>query len=229
MLDISEPGQLAGAIEQALAPDSELLQAIDEYGATVTPYLDGKSAPRVLDATESMLMSDWRDKKPLNIWRNLKMRRQLNYFGLALHRPQLLIAGNNLANPGHRPNHNAHEAQYNAQRDETELAREQYRPSDGAHEQSREEYQRHVDHGHDGDGRGIPLYVLVGVSNVVVIVIVVVVMKSLLLEFGCHTLHWRSIIGRIGSGWDTHEGGRRSYSKGVTWVMLGLGEMAGTG
>ena len=70
---------------------------------------------------------------------------------------------------------------------------------------------------------------LLVLGAVVVVVIVVVVMKLLLLEFGCHTLHWRSTIGRIGSGWDTHEGGRRSYSKGVTWVMLGLGEMAGTG
>jgi hypothetical protein len=29
-----------------------------------------------------MLANDWRDRKPANFWRNLKMRRQLKYFGI---------------------------------------------------------------------------------------------------------------------------------------------------
>jgi len=71
----------APAIRRALAPDSRLLEAIAAYGAAITPFLDGASAPRVLDAVEDMLNAGWRDRKPANIWRNLKMRRQLGYYG----------------------------------------------------------------------------------------------------------------------------------------------------
>jgi CDP-glycerol glycerophosphotransferase (TagB/SpsB family) len=80
LINIQEPRELEGAIESALNPDSSTLQAIKAYKSSVTPFLDGKSAGRILDATEEMLISGWRDKKPANIWRNLKMRRQLNYF-----------------------------------------------------------------------------------------------------------------------------------------------------
>jgi hypothetical protein len=81
MINITEPAELAPAIRQALAPDSTLLEAIAAYGAAITPFLDGASAPRVLDAVEGMLIAGWRDSKPANIWRNLKMRRQLGYYG----------------------------------------------------------------------------------------------------------------------------------------------------
>jgi CDP-glycerol glycerophosphotransferase (TagB/SpsB family) len=80
LINIQEPQELENAIESALNPDSSALQAIKAYKSSVTPFLDGKSAGRILDATEEMLISGWHDKKPANIWRNLKMRRQLNYF-----------------------------------------------------------------------------------------------------------------------------------------------------
>lgn len=71
--------------------------------------------------------------------------------------------------------------------------------------------------------------VVVVVVVVIVVVVVVVVTEMMLLEFGCHTLHWRRNIGRIGGGWDTYVVGRRSYLGEGSWTVLGLGRMAGTG
>lgn len=82
MINITEPAQLQGAIERALLPDDKLRTAIRAYGPGITPFLDGASAQRVLQAATEMLDSDWRNQKPRNILRNLKMRQQLGYYGL---------------------------------------------------------------------------------------------------------------------------------------------------
>jgi len=82
MINITEPQQLEPAIRKALNPDPQLNDAIKAYGPGITPFLDGQSAPRVLAAVENMLSAGWQNKKPRNLWRNFKMRRQLNYFGL---------------------------------------------------------------------------------------------------------------------------------------------------
>lgn len=80
MLDINDPAQLQHAIEEALNAGPDLLQAIEAYGASITPFLDGQSAARVYQAVESMLATNWENKKPANRWRNWKMRCQLNHF-----------------------------------------------------------------------------------------------------------------------------------------------------
>jgi CDP-glycerol glycerophosphotransferase (TagB/SpsB family) len=82
MIDIAAPRELESAINAALQPDAELSAAIRDYGPSVTPFLDGRSASRVLDAAEEMLESGWEDNKPANLWRNWQMRRQLNYYKL---------------------------------------------------------------------------------------------------------------------------------------------------
>jgi len=82
MLDFENPEQLQESIEQALDTSPEMQQSIEAYGPSVTPYLDGDSAHRVLEAVNAMLESNWKDKKPSNYWRNWKMRRQLGYFRL---------------------------------------------------------------------------------------------------------------------------------------------------
>ncbi len=82
MIEIDDPQALESAMNQALHPAASLQKAIDDYGPGITPYLDGASAPRVLNAILDMLANDWRDRKPANFWRNLKMRRQLKYFGI---------------------------------------------------------------------------------------------------------------------------------------------------
>lgn len=79
-INITEPEKLASAIGDALAPSHELQTYIKCYGPSITPYLDGQSAHRVLAAVTDMLTEGWQDKKPKNIWRNMKMRKSLGYW-----------------------------------------------------------------------------------------------------------------------------------------------------
>ena len=79
MIDITETSQLEQAVLEALNPSETLLRAIEAYGPSMTPFLDGKSSDRVLDAVEEMLESGWKDTKPANLWRNFRMRQRLNY------------------------------------------------------------------------------------------------------------------------------------------------------
>ncbi|MFC1502922.1 CDP-glycerol glycerophosphotransferase family protein [Pseudomonadota bacterium] len=79
-INITEPENLASAIRDALAPDKELQTHIKRYGPGITPYLDGQSAHRVLAAVTEMLTEGWQDKKPANIFRNLKMRKKMGYW-----------------------------------------------------------------------------------------------------------------------------------------------------
>ena len=82
MINITEPAQLEAALQRALQPEPGLQRAIADYGASITPFLDGQSAARVYAAVREMLDGEWRDKKPKNWWRNWKMRRQLHYYKL---------------------------------------------------------------------------------------------------------------------------------------------------
>jgi CDP-glycerol glycerophosphotransferase (TagB/SpsB family) len=79
MINITKPGDLEDGVRRALAPDETLLKAIEAYGPTMTPFLDGRSSDRVLDAVEEMIQSGWKDTKPANLWRNFRMRQRLNY------------------------------------------------------------------------------------------------------------------------------------------------------
>lgn len=79
MINIMEAKELEDAIRRALTPDDNLLEAIEAYGPSMTPFLDGKSSERVLDAVEEMLQGGWKDTKPANLWRNFRMRQRLDY------------------------------------------------------------------------------------------------------------------------------------------------------
>lgn len=80
MIDISETHELEAAINKALNPGAALAEQLKSYGHTITPWLDGKAAGRILDATEGMIRGGWQDSKPLNLFRNFKMRRQHSYY-----------------------------------------------------------------------------------------------------------------------------------------------------
>ena len=80
LLNINEPALLESTILKALSAPPSLQKAIEAYGASITPFLDGRSAGRVYRAAASMIDSNWQDKKPANRWRNWKMRRTLKYF-----------------------------------------------------------------------------------------------------------------------------------------------------
>jgi len=62
-----------------------LLQAIRDYADAIHPYRDGRSSERVLDAIDAFIARGARNprRKPLNLWRKLKIRRRIGYWGRA--------------------------------------------------------------------------------------------------------------------------------------------------
>lgn len=82
LIDIENPLALSSAIAEALSPSKLLKQAIKEYCHELHPYSDGKSSCRIMDAVESILKNGKQAKKrkPLNLFRGLKLRNKLNYW-----------------------------------------------------------------------------------------------------------------------------------------------------
>jgi len=82
LVDISEPAALEPAIVRALSRPPELLAAIRAFGEAVHPNRDGRSSERVLAAADAFVDAGGRNRrrKPLNLWRKLKIRRKLGYW-----------------------------------------------------------------------------------------------------------------------------------------------------
>jgi len=82
LLDITQAEQLELAIEQALAPNEKQILAIQNYAKELHPYNDGESSKRILDAVENILINGKKARKklPLNLFRQLKIRKKLNYW-----------------------------------------------------------------------------------------------------------------------------------------------------
>ena len=78
--NISQASDLEHAIEQSLKPSQQLMDEMNKFGATITPLLDGQSATRVVAAVTQLLERPWKNKKPLNLLRNFKMRKKLHYW-----------------------------------------------------------------------------------------------------------------------------------------------------
>ncbi|GAA61614.1 CDP-glycerol: N-acetyl-beta-D-mannosaminyl-1, 4-N-acetyl-D-glucosaminyldiphosphoundecaprenyl glycerophosphotransferase [Pseudoalteromonas sp. BSi20652] len=82
LLDITDADEVETAIEHALTKPRDLMQNIESYCQEIHPYTDGQSSQRVLNAANEFLQSNDKLKpKPLNIIRQLKMRKDLNYWG----------------------------------------------------------------------------------------------------------------------------------------------------
>ncbi|WP_298440869.1 CDP-glycerol glycerophosphotransferase family protein [uncultured Ferrimonas sp.] len=82
LLDIQDESDLNDAISEVLSKPTVLMNEIESYRQQLHPYCDGKSAERVVNATNKIIETGTSHlgKKPLNIIRNLKMRRKLNYW-----------------------------------------------------------------------------------------------------------------------------------------------------
>jgi len=82
LIDFSASERLESAIVEALTPTVALRRNIADYAKVLHPYKDGLSARRILDATLSMLEQNTRalEPKPLNVFRNFKMRKKLAYW-----------------------------------------------------------------------------------------------------------------------------------------------------
>jgi CDP-glycerol glycerophosphotransferase (TagB/SpsB family) len=85
LIDIDTPEQFEPAIQRALARPADLLQAIRDYADAIHPYRDGRSSERVLQAIDAFIAGGARSRrrKPLNLWRKLKIRRRIGYWGPA--------------------------------------------------------------------------------------------------------------------------------------------------
>jgi hypothetical protein len=61
------------------------MKAIEDYANSIHPYRDGRSSERVLDAIDDFIAAGGRSRKrkPLNLWRKLKIRRRIGYWGPA--------------------------------------------------------------------------------------------------------------------------------------------------
>jgi CDP-glycerol glycerophosphotransferase (TagB/SpsB family) len=84
-IDISDPALLAPSIERALSRPPDLMRAIRDYADHIHPRRDGRSSERVLAAVDDFIArgARTREPKPLNLWRKLKIRRRLGYWGPA--------------------------------------------------------------------------------------------------------------------------------------------------
>ncbi|MEM5512276.1 CDP-glycerol glycerophosphotransferase family protein [Pseudoalteromonas sp. AS84] len=81
LLDVTQADEVEAAIEHALTKPSDLMQNIESYCQELHPYTDGQSSQRVLNAANEFLQSNEKLKpKPLNVIRNFKMRKKLNYW-----------------------------------------------------------------------------------------------------------------------------------------------------
>ncbi len=82
LINIEQPLDLEAAIVSALQPSAQLKKQVKNYAQDLHPYHDGLSAERVLAATEDRLAAGQRGlkKKPVNLFRNLKMRYQLGFW-----------------------------------------------------------------------------------------------------------------------------------------------------
>ena len=85
LIDIDDPAQFEPAIERALARPPALMQAIASHAAAIHPYRDGRSSERVLNAIDAFIAGGGRNRrrKPLNLWRKLRLRRRIGYWGPA--------------------------------------------------------------------------------------------------------------------------------------------------
>jgi CDP-glycerol glycerophosphotransferase (TagB/SpsB family) len=85
LIDIDDPAQFEPAIERALARPAGLMAAIRDYADAIHPWRDGRSSERVLQAIDAFIEAGARNRrrKPLNLWRKLKLRRRIGYWGPA--------------------------------------------------------------------------------------------------------------------------------------------------
>ncbi|TMP07901.1 CDP-glycerol--glycerophosphate glycerophosphotransferase [Pseudoalteromonas sp. S3178] len=82
LLDVTQADEVEAAIEHALTKPKNLMQHIESYCQELHPYTDGQSSQRVLNAANEFLHKNEKLKpKPLNLFRNLKMRKEFNFWG----------------------------------------------------------------------------------------------------------------------------------------------------
>ena len=83
LVNILDSQKLESSIEYALSLPQQLMDNIQKYCQQTHPYNDGHSSSRVVKAIEEVLEKPPLEvKKPLNLIRNFKLRKQLSYWKL---------------------------------------------------------------------------------------------------------------------------------------------------
>jgi CDP-glycerol glycerophosphotransferase (TagB/SpsB family) len=82
LLNVTEVTEIESALATALTKPEPLMQAIHQFVSAMHPYRDGKSSERVLDATDALIAEGigHLSRKPLNLLRKYRMRKQLKYY-----------------------------------------------------------------------------------------------------------------------------------------------------
>ena len=82
LIDVTTPGEIRGAISNALDRPPALISSLDRYIAHIHPYDDGLSSSRVLAAVELFFALERKNlkPKPLNLIRRLKIRLKHRYY-----------------------------------------------------------------------------------------------------------------------------------------------------
>lgn len=82
LINVSSTEQIESALIEALKQPDELMRQIDDYIAYIHAYTDGNSSARVLDAVDNFTFDSLKTK-PLNLLRQLKLRKKLGYWKLS--------------------------------------------------------------------------------------------------------------------------------------------------
>ena len=84
LIDISEIEDIENSIKKALNKPEQLIYEIEKFAKFSHAFDDGKSSERVIDASISFLHKNksYLKKKPINLLRKYKIRKQLKYFTL---------------------------------------------------------------------------------------------------------------------------------------------------
>ena len=92
-INVSNVLDIEKAIDYALSRPNKIMKEIKIYAEETHPYYDGKSSSRVIDATLEFLLKNKSHlkRKPLDLLRKFKIRKQLKYYTLKSYNKPLTI------------------------------------------------------------------------------------------------------------------------------------------
>ena len=82
MIDVLSPELVGPALEWALSRPADIMRAIEEHARETHPWRDGRSSQRIVEATDRLVAQGLAHlgRKPRNLIRHWKMRKELNYY-----------------------------------------------------------------------------------------------------------------------------------------------------
>jgi len=84
LINITNAKEIDSALAKALTYPKNVMDSMKSYNLDLHPYFDGESSKRVIDTSISFLHKDksYLKKKPINLMRKYKLRKQLNHVTL---------------------------------------------------------------------------------------------------------------------------------------------------